>query len=335
VLALPLPRVPRDTRNYLSRIWAFDRAPTSAHPGWSNAIGTHVDACPQVGLDVRLAESDDFAAVSAFSRRPLRFNASGTRVSTEEVAWYASQAGRDVLLVTERTARRLLAVARVRQVAGALRLDDWWVENELSVGPIEGHLLRALGRMAVSRGIEHLEIQCLRNRSNSLLRDYLVQRGGLDLEHEIHLTLAQALASVQVEQASVARGKRSVTTAAIGVPGTTQYEAGQAPPARPFRLPTTDAERWVSGVWREVLGVDRIGADDDFFALGGDSLAAARALARIRAAFGVDLPVSALFDEPTLAAQAAHLVRARIAGSDPELVRALFDQESTGEVVDD
>jgi acyl carrier protein len=101
-----------------------------------------------------------------------------------------------------------------------------------------------------------------------------------------------------------------------------------------FRLPSTDAERWVAALWQDVLGVHRVGANDDFFALGGDSLSASRVMSRIRAAFGVELPVATLFAEPTLAAQAGRLVSARIAGSDPSLVRSLLEEEGLSEVAE-
>jgi amino acid adenylation domain-containing protein len=53
-------------------------------------------------------------------------------------------------------------------------------------------------------------------------------------------------------------------------------------------------------LWQDVLGVDRVGASDDFFSLGGHSLLAARVLARIEAAFGTRLPFSVFFAEPTI-----------------------------------
>jgi amino acid adenylation domain-containing protein len=68
-------------------------------------------------------------------------------------------------------------------------------------------------------------------------------------------------------------------------------------------------EQRVVEVWREVLGVDRVGVDDDFFAVGGHSLAAMRVLSRIRDAFDVDLPLDAMFVDPTPARVAAAIAR--------------------------
>ncbi len=73
--------------------------------------------------------------------------------------------------------------------------------------------------------------------------------------------------------------------------------------------PATPSEELLAGLWREVLGsgprTRRLDREDDFFAVGGHSLALTRLLARVRAAFGVDLPVRRAFETPTLAGQAA------------------------------
>jgi iturin family lipopeptide synthetase A/iturin family lipopeptide synthetase C/tyrocidine synthetase-3 len=69
--------------------------------------------------------------------------------------------------------------------------------------------------------------------------------------------------------------------------------------------PLTALEQRVVDVWRDVLGVEEVGVDDDFFALGGHSLAAMRVLSRIRDAFDVDLPLDAMFLTPTVARVAA------------------------------
>jgi len=56
----------------------------------------------------------------------------------------------------------------------------------------------------------------------------------------------------------------------------------------------------ITAIWREVLGVDRIGPRDRFFDLGGDSLIALRVMARLRETFPVDLPVRTLFERATV-----------------------------------
>ncbi|UAK33253.1 non-ribosomal peptide synthase/polyketide synthase [Nocardia asteroides] len=75
--------------------------------------------------------------------------------------------------------------------------------------------------------------------------------------------------------------------------------------AKHFRAPVTAIEEIVAGVFGEVLGAGRVGADDDFFALGGNSLVATQVVARVGAAVGARVPVRALFESPTVAALAA------------------------------
>jgi amino acid adenylation domain-containing protein len=74
--------------------------------------------------------------------------------------------------------------------------------------------------------------------------------------------------------------------------------------------PAGDLERRLAAIWEELLEVPAVGRDDSFFALGGHSLNAIRLVSRVRTALGVELPVSAVFEAPTLAAMARRLARA-------------------------
>ncbi|HST59374.1 MAG TPA: amino acid adenylation domain-containing protein, partial [Longimicrobium sp.] len=65
--------------------------------------------------------------------------------------------------------------------------------------------------------------------------------------------------------------------------------------------PRNQTEELVAALWAEVLRTERVGIHDDFFALGGHSLLATRVLARVQAAFGVVMPLRALFEGPTVA----------------------------------
>ena len=89
--------------------------------------------------------------------------------------------------------------------------------------------------------------------------------------------------------------------------------------ATPFRAPQTQTEKIVAGVFAEVLGVERVGLDDDFFALGGDSLIATRVSARLQLALGREVPVRYLFDAPTVGDLAEYLDRHRGGPAHPPL----------------
>ncbi len=71
--------------------------------------------------------------------------------------------------------------------------------------------------------------------------------------------------------------------------------------------PRTAVEQTVADVWQEVLGRDRIGVHENFFDVGGHSLLATRIAVRLRTSLGVDVPVRALFEHPSVAALAAAL----------------------------
>ncbi|MAE63391.1 MAG: non-ribosomal peptide synthetase [Phycisphaeraceae bacterium] len=71
---------------------------------------------------------------------------------------------------------------------------------------------------------------------------------------------------------------------------------------RPYQAPRTPLQSQLAEIWREVLGVERIGIEDNFFELGGHSILATRLVARMRRAFpSAELPLRLIFERPTIA----------------------------------
>jgi acyl carrier protein len=68
-----------------------------------------------------------------------------------------------------------------------------------------------------------------------------------------------------------------------------------------YAPPQTELEERIAAVWQDLLGLERIGVHDDFFALGGHSLLATQIVSRLRDLFELELPLAVIFEAPTIA----------------------------------
>ena len=90
--------------------------------------------------------------------------------------------------------------------------------------------------------------------------------------------------------------------------GKLDRKALPAPESQPleteYLAPRNDIEEQLATMWAELLGVEQIGINDDFFALGGHSLVAMQVVSRIMQSMGVQLPLETMFTAPTIASLA-------------------------------
>jgi acyl-CoA synthetase (AMP-forming)/AMP-acid ligase II len=90
--------------------------------------------------------------------------------------------------------------------------------------------------------------------------------------------------------------------------------SGGAAMPRTFVAPRTPLEKMLAGCWVEILQLEQVGINDDFFALGGDSLSVAHLLARVYEILHLEMEVSRFFEAPTIAEMARDLERLIQAG---------------------
>lgn len=158
-----------------------------------------------------------------------------------------------------------------------------------------------VGYLTPASDAEKIDLDRIRARVAAALPEYMVPAGYVVLD-EIPIT---------------AHGK--IDRAALPEPEITAVTA--------FREPVTDTERRVAGLFAELLGRDRIGADDSFFELGGHSLLATKLVAAVRSRLGVDIGVREIFELATVARLAAHIDEVAAGGGQqrPRLVAVGHD----------
>jgi aryl carrier-like protein len=105
-----------------------------------------------------------------------------------------------------------------------------------------------------------------------------------------------------------------------------------ARPAATGTQPTTDTERILAvEIVAPLLGLERVGVDENFFTLGGHSLQAAQLMSQIRRRFGADVGLAGFFRTPTVANLAALIDRGRAAALDDDAMLALVEGMSATE----
>jgi phthiocerol/phenolphthiocerol synthesis type-I polyketide synthase E len=117
----------------------------------------------------------------------------------------------------------------------------------------------------------------------------------------------------------VATGETVAAGVAVPLRLPTAHHA-RPPPDTSFVDASTETEIAVASVWRDLLGLDRIGVADDFFALGGDSLLILQMAQRLRELLGVEIPLESFLQDPTVAGLAGAIGSHQGAGAGPSVL---------------
>ena len=195
------------------------------------------------------------------------------------------------------------------EIEGALRAHAA-VREAAVIARDEARGERRLVAYVVTSG--QVQIEQLRTHLAAWVPDYMVPSAFVLLDG-LPLTPSGKLDRLALPEPESAGGKN-----------TTSYVA-----------PRTPVEESLAAVWAEVLGLERVGVEDDFFALGGHSLLATQIVAQIRSDYSINLPLHALFTSPTVAALSQQIVEmlGQAPGSDTEKLLAelegLSDEELT------
>jgi amino acid adenylation domain-containing protein len=254
-----------------SQIYVLDRA------GRALPVGVPGELCVAgVGISERYLGDAPAAAQARFTRNPF---APGARMyrSGDRGRWRY-----DGLLEYIGRFEHLLKVR-------GIRIDPGEVENALLAHPAV-----AAAAVAARPGFD----------GEDRLVAYVVARGGeRPLSDELRPFLRARLPEPLIPTAFVA-----LAALPLGPTGKVDRAALPAPAMAPIasRLPAGAFEHAVALAWEQLLGRP-VGAEDDFFAAGGQSLLAAQLGARLTEHFAVELPLAVLFERPTIAAQARWL----------------------------
>ncbi len=172
-----------------------------------------------------------------------------------------------------------------------------------------------------------------RAENDKYLAGYIVPREGSTLNvSEIREFLGKKLPEYMIpavfkfmESLPLTNGK--VDRKALPAPGKDRPELSVA-----YVAPRSGVEKKLAGIWSEVLLIDQVGVDDNFFDLGGHSLTASRVITRVIQAFRLELSVKALFDSPTVNDMAAVIMENQMKSANvAELAQMLIEVEAMTE----
>jgi len=351
VTTIQLPESADEIRDLLDHVWVFDRLSVTtedrergrmyreqrARESLRLESGTLGDFLASLDLQVDVAapQPADFARVAQLTQRTNQFNATTIRRSETEIAHLLADGSYECWAIRVRDRfgdYGLVGVVLFRTDAERLDVDTFLLSCRVLGRGVEHQLLARLGRVAGERGATTVQLRFAPTPRNQPARDFLAstlgdlrEPSGSDTIYRVPAARAAAVA-VRVDQAPAAPVRESARGADAGAARAASELAAEILGLRTGRAivercgkPASAApagssiEAVVARVLSDLLEIDDIDPNADFYSLGGDSLKGLQALARIHRELAVKLPIDAIFAGECSVARLVARIRAQSA----------------------
>ncbi|HKD06956.1 MAG TPA: amino acid adenylation domain-containing protein [Bryobacteraceae bacterium] len=292
----------------------------------------------QLEISIEPARPEDLPRASQLTQRTNQFNLTTLRRSESELLQLMGS-GSECLVVEVRDRfgdYGKTGVVIYSEKDRAIRIDTFLLSCRVLGRKVEHSILARLGEIALARGLNRVEAPFTPTARNIPARDFL-ESIGKEFRHEdgdgfvyrfdaayaagvkdrAGQTITEAVADEnerppEETRARVISAPLAEIASAFSDVASIQYAIDSASFARRESggaddAPRTATEEIVAGIWARVLRIPQPGIHSDFFALGGNSLLGAQALARVRQTIGAEIPLRAIFESPTVEGLAARI----------------------------
>jgi FkbH-like protein len=292
----------------------------------------------KIEIQIARAAEADLARVAQLAHRTTQFNMTGLTHTVQSLTTKLSQEGSEcwTARVCDVFGDYGLVGAIVFDATGnQLRVDTFLLSCRALGRGVEERMMDDLKLWAVERGAESVVIPFVPTARNRPALDFLSRYCDVSADakarfecvlsasgaaSEWHPTEAPTPASMSASAATPApvmsdeaellariAGELQTVEAILGA---VRNQIKHRPAdAGPFVTPQSGVEESLARIWSECLAVEPIGATDNFFDFGGQSLIATRILARVRTEFGVEMSLTNFFERPTVKQMAAFIVQ--------------------------
>jgi amino acid adenylation domain-containing protein/FkbH-like protein len=293
----------------------------------------------ELHVEVAAMQAGQVARVAELVQRTNQFNLTGMRRGRGEIEalWKTGELRSLVVNVRDRFGDHgLVGAVLWRESSRAVEVDTFVMSCRVLGLGVEQRVVKELAGIARQQMLTHLVLKYKKTSRNQPAWNFLKELGAGDelptdsvltisVDHALTVRRSIAAARAVVAELRPADSRHAAESKHHSEWHAAAYRLSKMPDLlqalrasqettprlrRDYVAPRTFVEAAVAEIWAEVLSVERVGVSDDFFELGGDSLQAVRALARIRARLGLELSLGEFFEQATVESVAARLAHA-------------------------